>query len=221
MADFQLNVKVNGVEQSISTIDQLEQALRDTNEELGNLAIGSAEFKELSSQARVLDSNLKNIAVSLEGADTKKLAESFAKLGESVAGGFAIAQSAISLFGDESEAVAEAQVKAQQAIAIVLGARAIAEGVVEGAAASRLLVDKVSVVTTNLLTLAIGEKTVADAASAAATGTATVAQLALNTAMKAAPYALIVGLLASLVALVVSGGDETEEYTEKIVANTM
>lgn len=221
MADFSINVKVNGVEQSVSTIGELEDALKATNDELANLSIGSAEFNELSKQARVLDSNLKNIAVSLEGADTKKLAESFAKLGETIGGAFAIATSAVSLFGSESEDVAEAQVRAQQAIAIVLGARAIAEGVVEGAAAARLLVDKISVVTTNLLTSAVGANTVAQAANAVATGTATTAQLALNTAMKAAPYILIATALAGLAAVIFDVGEETvkakkyqEDYNE-------
>lgn len=220
MADFSINVKVNGVEQSVSTIGELEDALKATNDELANLSIGSAEFNELSKQARVLDSNLKNIAVSLEGADTKKLAESFAKLGETIGGAFAIATSAVSLFGGEAEDVALAQARAQQAIAIVLGARAIAEGVVEGAAAARLIVDKVSVVTTGLLTAAIGAETVATAAQAAATGTATVAQLALNAAMKAAPYAIIISALAGLAALIIDTGEGTEEYTEALKRNT-
>lgn len=55
MADFQLNVKINGVEQSVKTIGQLEKALAETNAELAMVEQGSKEFKFLQNQASNLD----------------------------------------------------------------------------------------------------------------------------------------------------------------------
>ena len=189
MAEVRLKVVLDGAEQTINTVSQLEDALQRTKNELAGLEIGSTGFKTLQNQARQLDSELKNIQKATEGVDTVKLAGSFAKLGESVVGAFAISTSALKLFGKESEDVTKAQEQAQQTLNIVLGARAIAEGVVKGAAAARLVVDKVSLITTSALTAAFGRQTLALAAEAAAAGTATAAQTALNTAMKLSPIA--------------------------------
>jgi len=42
MADFSLNVKINGAEQAVTTVSQIEQALIATRNELKNVAIGSS-----------------------------------------------------------------------------------------------------------------------------------------------------------------------------------
>ena len=199
MAEVRLKVVLDGAEQTINTVSQLEDALQRTKNELAGLEIGSTGFKTLQNQARQLDSELKNIQKATEGVDTAKLAGSFAKLGETVVGGFAVATSALKLFGRESEDLTKAQEQAQQTLTLILGARAIAEGVVEGAAAARLIVDKVSIITTNALTLAFGRQTVALAAEAAAAGTATAAQTALNTAMKLSPIGLLIGSITALI----------------------
>lgn len=199
MAEVRFSVKLDGVEQTVNSINDLEDALKRTKSELANVDIGSAAFKDLQKQARALDSELKNIQKATEGVDTAKLAGSFAKLGETVVGGFAVATSALKLFGRESEDLTKAQEQAQQTLTLILGARAIAEGVVEGAAAARLIVDKVSLITTNALTIAFGRQTVALAAEAAAAGTATAAQTALNTAMKLSPIGLLIGSITALI----------------------
>lgn len=70
MAEFELNVKINGVEQSVSTIGALEQALADTNAQLSKVEEGSKEFKFLQNQAGNLDRVLK--AVTTDAADFSK-----------------------------------------------------------------------------------------------------------------------------------------------------
>lgn len=67
MANFELNVKINGVEQTITTIGGLETALAETNAELGKIDEGSREFKSLQNQA----SNLTKVIGALNN-DTKK-----------------------------------------------------------------------------------------------------------------------------------------------------
>jgi len=55
MSQFELNVKVNGVEQSVKTIGQLEKALEDTNKQLASVEESSREFKFLQNQAQNLE----------------------------------------------------------------------------------------------------------------------------------------------------------------------
>lgn len=58
MANFELNVKVNGIEQTVSTIGQLEQALAATNQQLTQVEENSKEFNFLSNQAKNLETVL-------------------------------------------------------------------------------------------------------------------------------------------------------------------
>src|SRR5574343_127314 len=152
MAQFQLDLKINGVDTTINSINELEEALKASKAEMSSLALGTKEFENAASNIRKIDGALKEVKLQTEGVNTKQLAGSFAKLGETVAGSFAIATNAAELFGSKSEDVSKAQVKAQQAIAVVMGARAVAADSEEGKAAARLLVDKATLVTTNLMT---------------------------------------------------------------------
>lgn len=61
MAKFELNVKVNGVEQTVKTVGELEKALTETNNELGKVEQGGREFKFLQNQAN----NLQKVLVGL------------------------------------------------------------------------------------------------------------------------------------------------------------
>jgi len=71
MADFELNVKVNGVEQSVSTIGELEKALAATNQQLTQVEENSKEFKFLQNQAQ----NLEKVLGALSG-DAQQLDKS-------------------------------------------------------------------------------------------------------------------------------------------------
>ena len=55
MANFELNVKINGIEQSVSSIGDLEKALVDTKKQLAGVEVGTREFKFLENQAKNLD----------------------------------------------------------------------------------------------------------------------------------------------------------------------
>lgn len=221
MAEFNLSLKINGIETAVASVEDLESALKATKEEMNTLQIGSEAFNVAAANAQKLDSALKNVKLSTEGIDSKQLAGSFAKLGETVTGAFAIATNAISVFGKENEDVAAAAVKAQQAIAIVMGARAVAEGVLEGRAAARLLLEKVGIANSALITSLFGAQATAAAALAVSTGTATTAQIALNVAMEANPILLIVAAIGALVGAfaLLADSEETEiERTERLNA---
>ncbi len=58
MANYELNVKINGVEQSVNTIGELEQALVATNNELQKTEQTSKSFGELTRQAQNIENYL-------------------------------------------------------------------------------------------------------------------------------------------------------------------
>jgi hypothetical protein len=61
MADYILNVTINGAEQSVQTIGQLEQALKATNDELAKTDANTDAFAKLDSQVKVLEGELVSV----------------------------------------------------------------------------------------------------------------------------------------------------------------
>lgn len=75
MADFEINVKINGVEQTVKTISQLETAIQQTQAELGGLEVGTREFKSLENQSRNLENIFKALNEDVSGF-TKNVSKS-------------------------------------------------------------------------------------------------------------------------------------------------
>lgn len=223
MADLRLNVVIGGVQQSVSTLGEVEQALRETRAELEGVAIGSEAFKELTRQARNLQGQLEQVekAINFEQS-VNLLGESVGRLGATVASGFAVATSAIGLFAGESEELTEAQIKAQQALTLVLGATTIATNLsrvgqdlknISDALGINLTRQKTKDTVSN--TVATGVNTAAQGANAAATTAAATATRSFTAALAANPIGLIVVGITALVSALVFFGDETEESTEQ------
>ena len=185
-----LNLTINGVKQSVSNINQLEEAVRSAQEELKNMDVGSAGFKQLSRDLNQAKSALKDFEKSVEGQELEQRVGAFAKVGESITTSFAGAQAAISLFGSESEDVALAAAKAQSVLTIALAARSAAEGVVA-----------VRTVAANIATYA----------SAAAAGAATKATRALWATLAANPYGAILAVIGAVVSALILLTDSTKE----------
>ena len=128
-----LTLTLDGVQQTITTIGQLETAIKQAKEQLSGLDIGSQEFKNLTTQIRQADSALKNLQENIEGKKIEETVGRYAKVGSAISGSFAAAQAAISLFGSESEEVTKAAAQAQNLLTIALVGREVAEGSVAGA----------------------------------------------------------------------------------------
>ena len=236
MADFSLNVKINGADQVITTVGQIEQALVATREELKNVDIGSDAFQKLSTQAQTLQREFVN-----SYKETTNFQKGIAELGQSVGSvastitaGFTIATSAFTLFGEEGTAVSEAAQKAQLALALALSATTIATNaktlaedlsniasalglnILSAKTAAQVVNNEVTA-TSNILTaeaaVAAGADAVAKTAETTATGAATVAQEGLNVAMAANPIGLLIAGVAALVAglIIFSDSEETAE----------
>jgi hypothetical protein len=189
-----LTLTIDGVQQTITTISQLETAIKAAKEQLAGLEIGSVEFKNLSTQIRQADSALQNLNESIAGKKLAENIERYAKIGSAITGSFAAAQAAISLFGNESEEITRAAAQAQNLLTIALVGRQVAEGAV---AASTLIAD------------------LATKAQTASTLAADSATKRFYATLAANPYtALLVGV-GLLVTALLSFGKATDEAAKK------
>jgi hypothetical protein len=185
-----LNLTINGVKQSITNITQLEKAVKDAEEALKGIEIGTKQFTDFSSQVKSAKGILEDFQDSIKGQELEKRVGAFAKVGEGITASFAGAQAAIALFGTESEDVAKAAAQAQGLLTIALAARSAAEGVVA------------------VRTVAANIATVASAAAATAANTAT---KALYATLAANPYGAILAVVGLIVGALVAFTGETKK----------
>ena len=201
-----LTLTVDGVQQTITSIGQLEEALKKAKTQLQGLEIGSEEFKKLQTQIRQADSALKNLQEQTEGKKLEETVGRYAKIGSAITGSFAAAQAAISLFGSESEEVTKAATQAQNLLTLALTGREVAEASVAGA--------------TLIADLATKAQTTSTLAADSATKKF-YATLAAN------PYtALVIGISLLVTALITLGGKTDEakkkqkEFNDKLLEDT-
>jgi len=146
------NVDVNEGN-SAKTLGELRAELEAINEELEQTEIGSKAFTELSDKARSTGSQIKALDKQLEGLEPQQTVDAFVKGFEGIAGSIAVATGTLTLFGGESELVQKAEEKLQSVIAIAVGARAAAEGLLQARIAARIVAEKAAGVATKALTV--------------------------------------------------------------------
>ena len=144
-------LKVNGVQQTITSIDELDQAVADLEATLKQAEFGSEAFKEVQKQLIAAKSAKKDLDKSLESGGTEKRLQGIIGLAEGVGGAFALASQTATLFGKESTELAKVQAKAQQAISVVLGLRAIKEGLLNSALERKIILEKAAAAGTVIL----------------------------------------------------------------------
>ena len=178
---YVVKLEIDGVSESITSINQLEGAVSELESQLKSADLGSAEFKKLSKELGNAKKELNVFQRDIDALDPAAKAEQFVKFGEGIAGGFAIATGAAALLGVESETLEKTMVQAQGAIAIAVGVRSLAE--------SKLLET-------------IAQSAIAERARAAATAISTFVTGAATTGLKLFRLALVsTGVGAIVVAL--------------------
>lgn len=185
-----LELNIGGVKQSVSSITELETAIRKAKEQLAGVEIGSQKFKDLQGEIRKAQNFAEDLNESIKPQDLEKRVGAYAKVGSAVVSSFAAAQTALSLFGAESEDVGKAATKAQQVLTLALTAREVAEGAVA-----------IKTVAANIATIA----------SARAATAATVATRTLWATLAANPLGAIIAVLGLLVTAVIAFTDASEE----------
>ena len=107
---------------------QLRQARKEAQEMAETFGFASDEFKRAAERADDLDDQIKRVNSRIGAIDTEGKIETFGKALQGVTGAFSVAQGAAALFGNESEAVEQALLKVQAAIAIQQGVNGLIEG---------------------------------------------------------------------------------------------
>ena len=144
-------------------------------------------------------------------SDTRKL-DAFLTLGQGIAGGFAAAQGAMALFGDENEDVQKALLKVQSAVAVLNGVQAVANTLNKSSA----LITEVQSVKLKILNFIEAQRAAAVATTGVAMQAAAVKARLFGAALAATGIGLaivVVGILAEKFGLF---GDSVDETTKKL-----
>jgi hypothetical protein len=194
----------------------LRARIREAKEELVAMAeaglAGTPAFNELQQKAGQLDDQMRDLNQTIKGvgSDTRNIDGVISLVG-GLAGGFAVAQGAAALFGNESEDVQKALLKVNAAMSILQGLQQI-QNLLQKESAAMLLLSGI-----NTKALAVGQQflTVTTLESAAAT-----------TALRAALIASGIGAIIVLLGLaaaafnnmnveIESSADRMERLTKK------
>jgi hypothetical protein len=160
MADVQKEIALKvttDTSQTTSAFKSTKQELRETQKAMVDLALagkqGSEEFKRLEQRAGVIKDTIGDMGQRVNNLanDTPKL-ELLTQAATGIAGGFAVAQGAAALFGDENEDVQKAIMKTQAAMSILNGVQSIANVLNKDAA----LGDMVAAKAKGVFTAAVG-----------------------------------------------------------------
>ena len=153
MADktIAFTLKVNGVDQAVNSIDELDSSIQQLEETLKSAKFGTEEFKAVEQQLIKARSAKEDLDKSLEGRGAEKRLQGIVGLAEGLGGAFAVASQASALFGKENADIAKVEAKAQQALAVVMGVRAIKEGLLNSALERKIILEKASAVGTAVL----------------------------------------------------------------------
>ena len=210
----------------VKNMNELQDRVEELRGVIEGAPLGSAEFERLTAQLQSASSQVKVLEKNMEGLEPQQKAEAFLKMGEGIAGAFAVGSGAMALMGVDSENMEKLQVKVQSAIAIATGIRMMSEAALMAATAKRVIVEKAGMVATKAGILWTKGIALAQGAWAVVqgilTGTIVASTIALH-ALKAAIIATGIGALVigvvSLVAAMASwfgGSEETSESTSNL-----
>lgn len=211
------NKAIRTINQSFKSIDagsasesigSIKQNIKELNLALNDVEIGSPIAKKLEADLSIAKGELAEFKQRTEGLSGDKLAGAFAKFGAGVAGSFGIATNALGIFGAKNEEVSQAREKAEKAIAVVVSAKAVAEGIESGVKLVSIAQTRLMIVSTNLETGAQSKNIIVK------TG-ARIAQLALNAAMEANPILFVVGALIALGGALAAFSSSADDATLK------
>jgi hypothetical protein len=177
--------------------DDSQKSLRAMRQELKQLQIAMdaasdpAEFKRLAAEFATLRNDIGDTSQAMKYLDPGELLSGWTKMAQGAVGAFSAITGAMSLFGDESEAIQEIEKKSMVLIQTMMGLEQARQLLVDqgGKAQLRQLVET----TREQITYALSIKTVN-----AATGEAVVVQNLWNKAMKSAPVFLLITAVAGL-----------------------
>src|SRR3990167_9552941 len=107
------------------TVAELKQGLRQINDELERVAIGSERYMQLSDTMGQGSAKVSEVEGKVKAMSSENRAAALAELGTAIAGGFQLATGAAALLNINSEKAQQALLKVQAAMAITQGVQNI------------------------------------------------------------------------------------------------
>ena len=202
----ELELKLKGGDNAVKTLGQLERELDKAREAIKGVEVGSKAFDELATQIQNASSEVKTLEKQMEGLEPQQKAEAFLKMGEGIAGGFAVMQGSMALAGVESENLEKIQVKVQSAIAIAQGVRMMSEAALMFTTAKRVAAEKLGLVTSKVGTAVAYAQATALGAWATVQGVLTGAISASSVALKILKLAIMATGIGALVLAIIAIG---------------
>ena len=115
---YKIVVESDLADKSVGT---LKQDFKDLTDQLNRTKIGTEEYKKTLSSLGVVKGGLQDLKQQIQALNPERTVAAFAKVGSTVASGFAAGQAAVALFGGESEDLMKVLVKVQAATALASG----------------------------------------------------------------------------------------------------
>lgn len=125
------SIKINGIDQAVNSIDDLEKGVQALDAELKSSKIGSKEFKDLQKQVAAAKSELKDFELQAEGLDKEQRGQALVGTFNGLVGAVGAASSAFLAFGVDSEAIEEVERKLLGVVGVVQGLTEASQGVLE------------------------------------------------------------------------------------------
>lgn len=187
--------------------ESLRQRLKNLTQQIAEMKLagddGTETFQKLVVEAGNIKDAMGDAAAEIKnaGSDTRTF-DNLLGAAQAVAGGFAVAQGAAALFGDENEELQKTMLKVNAAIAITQGLQSVSAALEKEGALS-LLATNIQLKVKNAQKVI---ETGLESQSIIVRGAATVAQKALNAAMAANPIGILVVAVAGLITILATYG---------------
>lgn len=108
------------------SVGELKQDFKDLTQQLNNTKVGTEEYKKSLQSLGVVKGGLQDLKQQIAALNPERQFAAIARLGSTVANGFAAAQAGAALFGGESEDLMKVLVRVQAATALASGLQGLA-----------------------------------------------------------------------------------------------
>lgn len=120
---FNLDINTDGGGKSLK---DLKKDFNDIQKELSGLKQGTKEYQQALEKLGAVKDDIGDLRDTINALNPEGKVAAFAKVGSTIASGFAAAQGAAALFGSESEELQKTMLKVQAAMALAEGIKGIA-----------------------------------------------------------------------------------------------
>jgi hypothetical protein len=201
------NALASGQTEVNKSSESLRARLKALTQQIAEMKLagegGTEQFKALVKEAGNIQDAMGDASAEIKnaGSDTRSL-DNLIGTAQALAGGFAVAQGAAALFGDENEELQKTLLKVNAVMAVLQGLQAVSKELEEEGAVVQLFSNKQRIITNAQIAIENGlqsQSVIVRLAAAAA-------QKVLNAAMAVNPIGILVVAVAGLIAILATYG---------------